>query len=85
MNQTTSHSQTPEFDNNKSQTTAVLHREPTYEEMYGKTANTFSDICAVLLLFTLFFGMACIAIKQAEKESAQQVEAMVQIAERGVK
>ena len=85
MNQTASHSQTPKFGNNKSQTTEILRREPTYEEIHGKTANVFSNICAFLLLFVLFFGMACIAIKQAEKESAQQVEAMVQIAERGGK
>ena len=85
MNQTASHSQTPKFGNNKSQTTSVLHREPTYEEMHGKTANIFSNICASIVLFILFFSMACIAIKQAEKERTAQVEAMVQIAERGVK
>ena len=85
MNQTASHSQTPKFGNNKSQTTSILHREPTYEEMRGKSASIFSNICAFLLLFVLFFGMACIAIKQAEKERTAQVEAMVQIAERGVK
>ena len=85
MNQTASHSQTPKFGNNKSQTTSVLYREPTYEEMHGKTANIFSNICAFLLLSVLFFGLACMFIAQADKESAQQVEAMVQIAERGGK
>ena len=85
MNQTASHSQTPKFDNNKRQTKYVLYREPSHEEMHGKTANIFSNICAFLLLFVLFFGMACIAIKQAEKERTAQVEAMVQIAERGGK
>lgn len=85
MNQTASHSQTPKFGNNKSQTTSVLYREPSHEEMHGKTANIFSNSCAFLLLFVLFFGLACMFIAQADKESAQQVEAMVQIAERGVK
>lgn len=85
MNQTASHSQTPKFGNNKSQTTSILHREPSHEEMHGKTANIFSNICAFLLLSVLFFGLACMFIAQADKESAQQVEAMVQIAERGVK
>ncbi|MTD09866.1 hypothetical protein GIX10_00145 [Acinetobacter sp. YIM 103518] len=83
MNQTASHSQTPKFGNNKSQTTSILHREPTYEEMRGKSASIFSNICAFLLLSVLFFGLACMFIAQADKESAQQVEAMVQIAERG--
>lgn len=37
MTQTASHSQTPEFDANKSQTTAILYQQPPSEKQIAKS------------------------------------------------
>ena len=80
MNQTASHSQTPKFDSNKSQTSQILYQEPTPEEMKRKS-NAFSNFFAFLVLFALFFGLACMIIVTAERESANQVAAVAKVVE----
>lgn len=75
MNQTASHSQTPKFDKVQSQTTQILYQPPTAEEMKRKS-NAFSNFFAFLVIFALFFGLACMIIVTAERESTNQVEAI---------
>ncbi|WP_156189031.1 hypothetical protein [Acinetobacter indicus] len=79
MNQYPSHSQTPKFDSNKSQTSQILYQEPTPEEM-KRRSNAFNNFFAFLVLFALFFGLACMIIVTAERESANQVEATAKAA-----
>ena len=74
MNLNPSHSQTPSFGNNKSQTTAILHREPTYEEMHGKSANFFSNICAFLLIVITVMALSYIYMRSSEREVKYQNE-----------
>lgn len=74
MNLNPSHSQTPQFGNNKSQTTAILHREPTYEEMHGKPANIFSNICAFLLIVITVIALSYVYQRSSEKELQLQEE-----------
>jgi hypothetical protein len=54
MNQTYSHSQTPEFDTNKSQTTSVLFQHPKPEEMrvsfWVKTKAVLKEVAAISLI-----------------------------------
>ena len=54
MNQTASHSQTPEFDTNKSQTTSVLFQHPKPEEMrlsfWVKTKAVLKEVAAISLI-----------------------------------
>ena len=80
MNQTASHSQTPKFDKAQSQTTQILYQPPTAEEMQRKS-NAFSNFFAFLVIFALFFGLACMIIVTAERESASQVEAVAKAME----
>lgn len=79
MSQYPSHSNTPQFDANKSQTSKCLYQHPTHEDIHGKNSNIGSTFFAFLFLFGLFFGTACMFILAAERESAKQVERMVQI------
>lgn len=74
MNLNPSHSQTPQFGNNKSQTTAILHREPTHEEMHGKPANFFSNICAFLLIVITVLALSYIYMRSSEREVQYQTE-----------
>ena len=80
MNQYPSHSQTPKFDKVQSQTTQILYQPPTAEEMQRKS-NAFSNFFAFLVLFALFFGLACMIIVTAERESANQVAAVAKVLE----
>jgi hypothetical protein len=54
MNQIPSHSQTPEFDTNKSQTTSILFQPPKPEEMrisFGAKAKAvFKEVMAISLI-----------------------------------
>ena len=58
----------------QSQTTSILHQEPTYEEMYGKPANTFSNICAFLLIVITVLALSYIYQRSSEKEIQLQEE-----------
>ena len=58
MNQIPSHSQTPEFDTNKSQTTSVLYQHPKAEEMHptfkAKAFAILKEVAAIgLVLITI--------------------------------
>ena len=74
MNQPVSHSNTPLFKANKSQTTSVLHQEPTYEEIYGKHTNIFSNICAFLLIVITVLALSYMYQRSSEKEIRIQEE-----------
>ena len=54
MNQTASHSQTPEFDANKSQTTSVLFQPPKPEEVrlsfWSKAKPVIKEVAAISLI-----------------------------------
>ena len=58
MNQIPSHSQTPEFDTNKSQTTSVLYQHPKAEEMRptfkAKASAILKEVAAIgLVIITM--------------------------------
>ena len=76
MNKTASHSNTPEFGANKSQTSARLYQHPTAEEMKpsfsAKAKTWFGNFCAIFLLVTIFFSMSLIAMRQYADEVDRQ-------------
>lgn len=68
MTQTASHSQTPEFDTDKSQTTSILFQPPKPEEMrlsfWAKSKVVFKEVAAISLIgitvaSTLFTVRGC--------------------------
>lgn len=79
MSQYPSHSNTPQFDANKSQTSERLYQYPTHEEMWGKKPRFGSNFFAGLFLFLLFSGLAYMCIVTADREQAREVERMVKI------
>ncbi len=58
----------------QSKTTPILHQEPTYEEMYGKTANIFANFCAFLLVVITVLALSYIYQRSSEKEIQLQEE-----------
>ena len=64
MNQTYSHSQT----------TPILHQEPTHTEIHGKTANIFANFCAFLLVVITVLALSYIYQRSSEKEIQLQEE-----------
>ena len=74
MNQTASHSQMPEFSTNKSQTSVILHREPTYEEMHPKPSSMFANISAFLLIAITVLALSYMYLRSSEKEVQFQEE-----------
>ena len=74
MNLNPSHSQTPEFDTNKSQTTAILYREPTYEEMQPEPSSMFANISAFLLIAITVLALSYMYLRSSEKEVQFQEE-----------
>ena len=74
MNQTASHSQMPEFGTNKSQTSAILHREPTHEEMQPEPSNVFANISAFLLIAITVLALSYMYLRSSEKEVQFQEE-----------
>lgn len=85
MNQIPSHSQTPEFDTNKSQTTSILFQPPKPEEMrlsFGAKAKAvFKEVMAVSLIgitvaSTLFTVRGC--SNDVDRQQAQAVKHQLQ-------
>ena len=78
MEQQFSHSNTPEFTSNKSQTSARLYQHPTAEEMKpSKAKKRIGDFFAIALLISIFFGLALMAFyKHAEQMDRQTVVAI---------
>ena len=74
MNQTASHSQTPEFDTKKSQTSAILYREPTHEEMQPEPSNMLGNIIAFLLIAITVLALSYMYLRSSEKEIQFQEE-----------
>lgn len=74
MNLNPSHSQTPSFGNNKSQTSAILHREPTHEEMQPEPSNMFGNISAFLLIAITVLALSYMYLRSSEKEIQLQDE-----------
>lgn len=73
MNQIPSHSQMPAFNTKKSQTTAILHQEPTFEEMYGKSANILANLFAFLLIAITVLALSYMYQSSSEKEIQHQM------------
>ena len=53
MTQTASHSQTPEFDTNKSQTTAILYQQPTFAEQRTSIKDSVKAVLKELAAISL--------------------------------
>ncbi len=56
MNQTASHSQTPEFDTNKSQTTEILYQPPTISEQHASTKEIVLTVIKELAAVAVILG-----------------------------
>ena len=85
MNQTASHSQTPEFDTNKSQTTSILFQPPKPEEMHlsfwAKSKAVFKEVAAISLIgitvvSTVFTVRGC--SNDVDRQQAQAVKHQLQ-------
>ena len=85
MNQTASHSQTPEFDANKSQTTSVLFQPPKPEEMHlsfwAKTKAVLKEVAAISLIgitatSTVFMVHSC--SNDVDRQHAQALKHQLQ-------
>lgn len=81
MNQRVSHSNTPEFGANKSQTSARLYQHPTAEEMKpsfsAKAKTWFSNFCAIFLLITIFFSLTLMFVSKHTAEADRQTVAAI--------
>lgn len=85
MNQTASHSQTPQFDTDKSQTTSVLFQHPKPEEMrptFGaKVKAFFKEFMAISLIVgtsvsTVFTVRSC--SNDVDRQHAQAIKHQLQ-------
>ena len=85
MNQTTPHSQTPEFDTHKSQTTSVLFQHPKPEEMrlsfWAKTKAVVKEVAAIALIgitatSTVFTVRSC--SNDVDRQHAQALKHQLQ-------
>ncbi len=90
MNQTASHSQTPDFDTNKSQTTSILFQPPKPEEMrisFGAKAKAvFKEVAAISLIgitvvSTVFTVRSC--SNDVDRQQAQAVKHQLQFSANG--
>ena len=79
MNKTASHSNTPVFNANKSQTSARLYQHPTAAEMKpsfsAKAKTWFSNFCAVALLVAIFSSITIMFVYQHSDEMDRQTVA----------
>ena len=76
MNKTASHSNTPTFKANESQTSARLYQHPTAKEMQSKKSNIFSNFCAVLLLVIIAVTTGYSMGVASDKEAVNKIQAM---------
>lgn len=90
MNQISSHSQTPEFGTNKSQTTSILFQPPKPEEMHlsfwAKSKVVFKEVAAISLIgitvaSTLFTVRGC--SDDVDRQQAQAVKHQLQFQANG--
>lgn len=90
MNQTASHSQTPEFGTNKSQTTSILFQPPKPEEMHlsfwAKSKVVFKEVAAISLIgitaaSTVFMVHSC--SDDVDRQQAQAVKHQLQFSANG--
>lgn len=90
MTQTASHSQTPEFDTNKSQTTSILFQPPKPEEMrlsfWAKSKAVFKEVAAISLIgitvvSTVFTVRSC--SDDVDHQQAQAVKHQLQFSANG--
>lgn len=90
MTQTASHSQTPEFDRNKSQTTSILFQPPKPEEMrlsfWVKSKVVFKEVAAISLISitaasTVFMVHSC--SDDADHQQAQAIKHQLQFSANG--
>ena len=85
MNQTASHSQTPEFDTHKSQTTSVLFQPPKPEEVrlsfWSKAKPVIKEMAAIALIgitatSTVFMVHSC--SNDVDRQHAQALKHQLQ-------
>lgn len=85
MNKTASHSNTPVFNANKSQTSARLYQHPTAAEMKpsfsAKAKTWFSNFCAVALLVAIFSSITIMFVYQHSDEMDRQTIAALKVNE----
>ena len=60
----------------ESQTSQILYREPTHKEMYRKKYSALSNIFWWIFLIVVFFFLGIFMITIAERESANQIQAI---------
>ena len=75
MKEIASHSNTPQFSADKSQTSQRLYQHPTAAEMQSKK-NIFGNICAVLLLLIIFTALGYMIGVASDKEAVAKVQAL---------
>ena len=80
MNQTYSHSQTPEFDANKSQTTAILYQQPTLSEQHASTKEIvltiIKELAGVTVLLATVFSVSLMVRSCADDVDRQHAQAL---------
>ena len=84
MTQTASHSQTPEFDTNKSQTTAILYQQPTEAEMRKPSLLLrIGDLMAATVLIVTVSALTLMAVHgcsdDADRQAVQAVKFQAQV------
>jgi len=73
MTQTASHSQTPEFDTNKSQTTAILYQQPTEAEMRKPSLLLrLGDLMAATVLIVIVSALTLMAVHGCSNDVDRQ-------------
>lgn len=73
MKQTASHSQTPQFDTNKSATSARLYQHPTLEEQRPKGwKNALKNLSMVTVLAACAIGVFFMLLKGCADEQERQ-------------
>ena len=75
MKEIATHSNTPQFSADKSQTSQRLYQHPTAAEMQSKK-NIFGNICAVLLLLIIFTALGYMIGIASDKEAVAKVQAL---------
>lgn len=88
MTQTASHSQTPEFDTNKSQTTAILYQQPTEAEMRKPSLLLrLGDLMAATVLIATVSALTLMAVHgcsdDVDRQQTQAIKIQTEISNSG--
>jgi len=88
MTQTASHSQTPEFDTDKSQTTEILYQQPTEAEMRKPSLLLrLGDLIAATVLIATVSSLTLMAVHgcsdDVDRQQTQAVKHQLQFSANG--